>query len=138
MSRTTTLFKEFVATDGGDLPLPGSGQTWRRFSAFAHWASLDLSAGRLCEGHGDALSILSEAGLTPKDRGRYGVWASRSAVGGTLAERVPGGWGMRGSKSFCSGTGIIERALVTADSEDGYLMFDVDVDEQVVEIVPNS
>jgi hypothetical protein len=138
MSRTTTLFHEFVATDGADLPHPGSGQTWRRFSSFAHWASKDLSAGRLCEGHGDALSILSEAGVSPKDQATYGVWASRSAVGGTFAERVPGGWCLRGSKSFCSGSGIIERALVTADSKDGYLLFDIAVDEQVIEIVPNS
>ena len=138
MSRTTTLFHEFVATDGAELPLPGSGETWRRFSSLAHWASKDLSAGRLCEGHGDALSILSEAGMNATDRATYGVWAARSAVGGTFAERVPGGWRMRGSKSFCSGSGIIERALVTADSPDGYLMFDIAVDEQVIEIVPNS
>jgi alkylation response protein AidB-like acyl-CoA dehydrogenase len=138
MSRTTTIFDEFVTTDGADLPLPGSGQTWRRFSSFAHWASKDLSAGRLCEGHGDALSILSEAGMTSTDRATYGVWASRSSVGGTFAERVPGGWRLRGSKSFCSGSGIIERALVTADSTDGYLMFDVAVDEQVINVVPNS
>lgn len=138
MSRTTTLFHEFVATDGAELPLPGSGQTWRRFSSFAHWAAKDLSVGRLCEGHGDAMSILSEAGSYPKDRATYGVWASRSAVGGTYAERVPGGWRLHGSKSFCSGSGVIERALVTADSKDGYLLFDVAVDEQVSGVVPNS
>jgi alkylation response protein AidB-like acyl-CoA dehydrogenase len=138
MSHASTLFHEFVSTDGADLPLPGSGQTWRRFSSFAHWASKDLSVGRLCEGHGDALAILAEAGMHPKEQATYGVWASRSAVGGTFAERVPGGWRLRGSKSFCSGSGIIERALVTADSKEGYLLFDVAVDEQVTEIVPNS
>lgn len=137
MSRTTTLFHDFVATSS-DLPLPGSGQTWERFSSFAQWASQDLSAGRLCEGHGDALSILSEAEMSATEGAAYGVWAARSALGGTVAERVAGGWRLRGRKSFCSGTGIVERALVTADSEDGYLLFDVAVDEQVTEIVPNS
>src|SRR6202012_1558580 len=138
MSHTTTLFHEFVAADGADLPLPGAGATWQRFSSLAQWASRDLSAGRLCEGHGDALSILAEAGMNAAEHATYGVWAARSTTGGTVAERVAGGWRLRGRKSFCSGSGIIDRALVTADSPDGYLLFDVAVNEQVAEIVPDS
>jgi hypothetical protein len=138
MSRTASLFHEFVATDGADLPLPGSGETWRRFSSLARWAAEDLSTGRLCEGHADSIAILLEAGLKPRDGATYGVWAARSSVGGTFAERVPGGWRLQGSKSFCSGSGIVERALVSADSSEGYLMFDIAVEEHVTAVVPNS
>jgi alkylation response protein AidB-like acyl-CoA dehydrogenase len=138
MSQTMISFQEFVGTDGAELPLPGSGATWRRFSTLAKWAAKDLSAGRLCEGHADALAILYEAGMKPVVDASYGVWASRSSVGGTVAERAPGGWRLSGSKAFCSGSGMVERALVTADSSEGYLMFDVAVGEHVSSVVPNS
>lgn len=139
MSRTSELFNEFVAGDGAALALPGSGATWRRFSTLASWAEKDLSAGRLCEGHADALAILFEAGMKPKDGASYGVWASRMGSGGTVAERdAQGGWRLSGRKAFCSGTGIIERALVTADSTEGYLLFDIDVSEHVVGVQPDS
>ncbi len=56
----------------------------------------------------------------------YGVWAARGGPGGLAAEPVPGGWRLTGRKPFCSGSGIIDRALVTAEAPDGYRLFDVD------------
>lgn len=139
MSRTSKLFNEFVAADGVALALPGSGATWRRFSTLASWAEKDLSAARLCEGHADALAILFEAGMKPQDGVSYGVWASRMGSGGTVAERdANGGWRLSGRKAFCSGSGMIERALVTADSAEGYLLFDLDVSEHVVAVEADS
>jgi alkylation response protein AidB-like acyl-CoA dehydrogenase len=41
-------------------------------------------------------------------------------------------------KEFCSGSGIIDRALVIATTEDGQRMFDISVPEQVASVVPNS
>jgi alkylation response protein AidB-like acyl-CoA dehydrogenase len=134
-----SLFEEFVRTDAKDLPAPGAGETWRRFEVLARWASFNLSVGRLSEGHADALAILAEAGLEVKDStASYGVWAAKSRLGGTSAERVPGGWRLEGCKQFCSGNGIIDRALVTADTEDGVRLFDVVLEESVIGIHPDS
>lgn len=137
MSRIEALFRDWACAEA-PLPLPGSGATWGRFSSLAHQASRDLSLGRLCEGHGDALAILFEAGMKPKENASYGVWASRGRGNNTFAERVAGGWRLGGTKSFCSGSGIVERALVTADSSDGQLLFDLPVDEYVSAVVPDS
>jgi alkylation response protein AidB-like acyl-CoA dehydrogenase len=128
---------QFVG-DGPALPLPGAGETWRRFTSLAEQASVDLSLGRLCEGHADALAILAEAGKRPVDGAAYGVWASRSSGARTVAERVPGGWQLSGTKEFCSGSGIVDRALLVAETSEGRLTFDVSVDAQVVAVVPGT
>ncbi|MHB8380401.1 MAG: acyl-CoA dehydrogenase family protein [Acidimicrobiales bacterium] len=139
MSRAQSVIEEFVRTDGVNLPLPGSGDTWRRFETLAKWSSKDLSIGRLVEGHADAVAILFEAGMKPVDEGlSYGVWAARSRHGGTVAERVAGGWRLTGSKEFCSGSGIIDRALVTADTKDGYRLFDIALEANVAMIHEDS
>ena len=132
MSRVKVMLDEFVHTDGTTIPLPGSGETWRRFEVLSLWASRDLSVGRLAEGHVDALAILAEAGVGPmNEAATYGVWAARSREGGTSAKPVSGGWELTGRKEFCSGSGLIDRALVTADTDEGYRLFDVAVDEHV-------
>jgi alkylation response protein AidB-like acyl-CoA dehydrogenase len=132
MARVKELLNDFVRTDGSDLPLPGSGATWRRLDVLSTWAARDLSLGRLAEGHVDALAILAEAGMEPLgDSATYGVWAARSRSGGTSAIRVPGGWELSGRKEFCSGSGLIDRALVTADTSEGYRLFDIALDEHV-------
>jgi hypothetical protein len=132
MSRVKVMLDEFVRTDGTTIPLPGSGETWRRFEVLALWASRDLSVGRLAEGHVDALAILAEAGMQPvNEAATYGVWAARSHDGGTSAKRVSGGWELTGRKEFCSGSGMIDRALVTADTAEGYRLFDVALNEHV-------
>ena len=132
MSEMAILLDDFVSSDGVNLPLPGSGATWQRFATLADWASIDLSLGRLCEGHADALAILAEAGRVPVTGASYGVWASRSGSATTFAERVPGGWSLSGTKEFCSGSGIVDRALLTTVTGEGYLLFDISVAEQVV------
>jgi alkylation response protein AidB-like acyl-CoA dehydrogenase len=129
----TSQFDEFVSRAGGDLALPGSGSTWRRFESFARLASLDLSLARLCEGHADALAILAEADMKPVDAdASYGVWASRGSRATTTASRTSNGWQLSGRKEFCSGNQLVSRALVTAETTSGYLLFDVSVVDQVV------
>ena len=135
MSRVKVMLDEFLRTDGSNVPLPGSGETWRRFEVLSLWASRDLSVGRLVEGHVDALAILAEAGMSPfNEVAIYGVWAARSREGGTSAQRVSGGWDLSGRKEFCSGSGLIDRALVTADTAEGYRLFDVALDEHVTSV----
>jgi alkylation response protein AidB-like acyl-CoA dehydrogenase len=132
-------FNEIARTWVPTLPVPGSGQTWRRFEALSNWAASDLSLGRLIEGHADALAILAEAGKEPATpQATYGVWAARAPQGGTTASRTSEGWRLSGHKSFCSGHGIIERALVTAECPDGYRLFDISVAENVVNIQGES
>jgi alkylation response protein AidB-like acyl-CoA dehydrogenase len=138
MSRThsqfvKSQFREFVSSDGLDMSLPGSGSTWERFTTLARWSSVDLSLGRLCEGHSDAVAILAEADMKPFDlNASYGVWAARGPRSKTIAERVGRGWRLSGSKEFCSGSSILDRALVTAETSLGYLLFDVAVKDVVV------
>jgi alkylation response protein AidB-like acyl-CoA dehydrogenase len=131
-------FDAFVRESGPQLPLPGAGDTWRRYTALAEQSSVDLSLGRLCEGHADALAILAEAGKKPVDGAAYGVWASRSKSVQTLARRVTGGWALSGAKEFCSGSGLVERALVVAETPEGRMLFDVAVGTHVVGVIPNS
>ncbi len=120
------------------LPLPGRGDTWERFEILASLAEEDLSLARLGEGHADALTILDEAGSSRHSEASYGVWAARSRAGGLTATRVVGGWKLAGRKPFCSGSGMVDRALVTAEAPDGYRLFDVDIAEVVVDAIPDS
>lgn len=139
MPNVKTMLEEYFRTDGLDVPLPGSGETWRRFEVLSFWASRDLSVGRLVEGHVDALAILAEAGMSSfNEVAIYGVWAARSREGGTSAKRLSGGWELFGRKEFCSGSGIIDRALITADTGEGYRLFDIALDEHVTSADENS
>ncbi len=130
--------KEIAAEAGATLPKPGSGSTPARFAALADWATRDLSLVRLVEGHVDALAILEEAGHAPESGATYGVWAARRSVGGTTARRTAAGWRLEGEKPFCSGSTCIDRALVTAECEDGYRLFDVPVAENVTAVHAGS
>jgi alkylation response protein AidB-like acyl-CoA dehydrogenase len=91
-----------------DLPFPGSGHTDRRHLALAEIARCDLQIGRLAEAHTDALAILHEAGREPKPKALYGVWASDTEGGTRVAEMR-----VSGEKSFCTGAGLVDCALVT-------------------------
>ena len=123
--------RQIAAGQAEVLPKPGSGGTPARFAALADWAAHDLSLARLVEGHVDALAILAEAGKKADPGAVYGVWAARQPVGGTTASHAADGWHLKGTKSFCSGSTRIDRALVTAECEDGYRLFDVSVAENV-------
>ncbi len=138
IDETLDLLNAFVKTDGVTLPLPGAGMTWHRFATLADWSSVDLSLGRLCEGHSDAVAILAEAGRHAVEGASYGVWASRSGAATTFAERSGDDWVLSGAKEFCSGSGSIDRALVTAVTGEGYLLFDISVPDQVVSQVEGS
>jgi len=121
------------------LPLPGHGDTWERFEILASLAEEDLSLARLGEGHADALAILNESGHGSRYSGSsYGVWAARSGADGVTAVPVPGGWILSGRKPFCSGSGVLDRALITAEAPDGYRLFDVATADSVVDTIPNS
>ncbi|MDQ6839984.1 MAG: acyl-CoA dehydrogenase [Actinomycetota bacterium] len=121
----------WVADHGSGVPVPGQGRTWQRMEILADVAGEDLSVGRLVEGHLDALAILDELGRSPAGPGVYGVWAAQRP--GELVASVDGdGWWLQGAKPFCSGAGVLSRALVVADAPDGVRLFDLDVTDVVV------
>lgn len=103
------------------IPLPGSGRTAQRHQRLFEIGLEDLSLARLVEAHWDALAILAEAGHEPHPNALYGVWAAEAPDKILRMDALF----ITGTKPFCSGAGIVDRALVTVKQPEAYL---VDVD----------
>ena len=135
---STGRFTEMLRHDVVGLPLPGRGDTVRRWATLARWGRLDLPAARLAEGHVDALAIVAEAGATPVPGATYGVWAARSGGTGARLVEVDGHLAVRGTVRFCSGAHLLDQALVAAEGPDGSQILDIRVDHPSVVPVPDS
>jgi alkylation response protein AidB-like acyl-CoA dehydrogenase len=110
------------------MPLPGAGQTSERHRRLMEVGRENLSLARLAEAHWDAVAILAEAGRKAKDDTIYGVWAS-AKPGQELSLHQDGNKLLvDGRKMFCSGAGIVDRALVTVSLPSSQL---VDVDLRI-------
>jgi hypothetical protein len=96
-----------------DMPLPGNGRTADRHRLLMQLGFEDLSYSRLAEAHWDAVAILKEAGREPVTEAIYGVWASEISGHMLRLRPVDSGYRVIGSKRFCTGAGLIDRALVT-------------------------
>ena len=102
-----------------DLPSPGAGNMAQRHARIFAAGREDLSLAKLAEAHWDAVSILRESGREPVAGVKYAVWASE----------IPGrpmhfaDERLSGTKEFCSGAGLVDRALVSA----GALLLEVDL-----------
>jgi len=101
-----------------NLPYPGEGQTAVRHRRLFDFGREDLSLARLAEAHVDALAILAEAGRRPTPNALYGVWASETSDQSLRLDRTLTGLELNGSKAFCSGAGLVDRALVTVSVPD--------------------
>jgi alkylation response protein AidB-like acyl-CoA dehydrogenase len=124
--RAAWAFTRTVESGRLDIPVPGSGATWERWTAFADLAGEDLSLARLCEGHADAIAILAELGGPRPERGsRWGVWAANPPGPNVTARRPRGTWVLDGVKQYCSGARACTHALVTAAADDGPRLFAV-------------
>ncbi len=90
--------------------------------ALRYVGGLDLSAGRLYEGHVNALLLVGRYGdsaraLSDLESGRiFGVW-NTDAADGVRARRGGDMLHFTGRKAFGSGAGTIERPIVTAEIE---------------------
>lgn len=108
-----------------DLPLPAGGRTAARHRRLYDWARRDVSLSRLAEAHCDALAILAEAGRVPVPGARYGVWAAQQPglelrlVEAAPSIRATAATTLEGAKAFCTGAGIVDRALITVSSHRG-------------------
>ena len=102
-----------------DLPSPGAGNTAQRHARIFAAGREDLSLAKLAEAHWDAVSILRESGREPVAGVKYAVWASE--IPGRPMHFADGR--LSGTKEFCSGAGLVDRALVSA----GALLLEVDL-----------
>jgi alkylation response protein AidB-like acyl-CoA dehydrogenase len=98
-----------------NLPVPGAGNTPERHQALYAVAREDVSLAKLAEAHWDALAILSEAGRAPIEGAIYAVWASEVPGDPVRLEESSDGLILNGKKPFCSGIGLVDRALLTTD-----------------------
>jgi len=115
-----------------ELPPPGQGRTAERFHALWDLGSLDLTLGRLGEAHADGHAILGEADrhdLAELDGlpCLFGVWASDPPDGQVTLEREGAGWRLHGTKRWCSGACLLDRALVTARLDHEVILACVDL-----------
>jgi alkylation response protein AidB-like acyl-CoA dehydrogenase len=115
--------RELEARGALSLPTPGCGRTTERHRSLLEIGREDLSLARLAEAHVDALAILSESGGHHRVPGvLYGVWASESKQHQLTLRCSDGKWLLSGSKMFCSGAGLIDRALVTVRTPESRLL----------------
>jgi alkylation response protein AidB-like acyl-CoA dehydrogenase len=112
----------------GPWPLPGGGDTARRWQRLASVAADDLPMAKLVEPHHDAVAILHELGGRPPASGEvWGVWAAEPPSAVLTAAKGERGWRLSGDKAFCSGAGLVTHALVTATAPDGPRLLAVDL-----------
>jgi len=115
-----------------ELPLPGRGHTAERFHALWDLGAVDLTLGRLGEAHADGHAILGEADrhdLAGRDGSPcvFGVWASDPPDGQVTLERDGPGWRLQGTKRWCSGACLVDRALITARLDHEVMLACVDL-----------
>lgn len=94
------LVKRWLDAGELDLPLPGSGQTAKRWRKLAAFAEIDVVAGRLAEAHADATAILAELGApAPRPGELWAVWAAESAEVTLTVDEAGGFAELNGTKS---------------------------------------
>lgn len=91
-------------------------------SSIPNFGHENLSLARLAEAHFDALAILAEADRTPDANVLYGVWASERKGEPLRIVSEAEGSHILGVKMFCTGAGIIDRALITVGQPDPILI----------------
>jgi hypothetical protein len=117
--------RELQAQGRLGLPFPGRGETAERHRRLLEFGRENLSLARLVDAHVDALAILAEAGHPADPTALYAVWASEAPDFSLRLDRHSEGLKLDGSKAFCSGASLVDRALVTASAPESRL---VDVD----------
>ncbi len=122
--------RSLIQEGHADLPLPGAGRTLERWRLLAAVAAHDLALVKLVEGHTDALAQLAEAGhAAVQPEASYGMWAAEPPQARVIFTETPtGGVTLSGTKAWCSGAAVLDRALLTVWSDDGRGPWLADVD----------
>lgn len=105
-----------------EMPLPTGGETAQRHLRLMEFGRRNLSLARLAEAHYDAIAILAEANCSAAGGAIYGVWASEIPGKALQLLRTREGLFVCGSKMFCSGAALIDKALVTVTSPEHRLI----------------
>ncbi len=105
--------REMLAEGRLDLPFPGGGATAIRHKRLAEIGRESLATARLAEAHLDAIAILHEAGRNPYPGALYGVWASEASSQSLAMTTAAECLELSGTKMFCTGATILDRALIT-------------------------
>jgi len=113
-----------VASGELELAPPGRGTTPERHRILYGLGREDVALARLAEAHLDAVSILAEAGRAPAKGAIYGVWASEGGGVRLKLEESEEGLRLAGAKRFCTGAGLVDRALVVAETPTGPRLVD--------------
>ena len=134
------LVRQWLSAGMLDLPLPGSGETAKRFHRLAELAALDVVAGRLAEAHTDAIAILAELnGPDAQADQLWGVWAAESRDTVVFARGDGQTVILDGTKVWCSGAGLCTHALVTARLESGERgLFAVELNQVGAQSLPST
>ncbi|MBN9229893.1 MAG: hypothetical protein J0I93_03490 [Legionella sp.] len=82
-----------------------------------HTGRQGLSLAKIAEAHWDALAILAEAQRTAAPGTLYAVWASEAPDHPLRIEINSSRWYLSGIKRFCSGAGLVDRALITVEDK---------------------
>ena len=113
--------RALVAAGLDRIPLPGHGETLKRWQALEQVARHDLALVKLYESHTDALAILDEIDplSLPRSGATYAVWASEARIDPITIRRPsaphdPAQVTIDGRKAWCSGASVVDAGLMTA------------------------
>ncbi|WP_202912175.1 acyl-CoA dehydrogenase family protein [Nesterenkonia muleiensis] len=129
MSRAIDVARTLIAQGQAELPLPGKGDTGRRWRELIELGRKDLTAARLVEAHADASAICADLEVEdcPDRASLWGVWAAEPPTPVLEAVQHGGVWKLRGTKLWCSAAGFATHALVTAQHSGRSRLFSVDL-----------
>ena len=122
------------------LPLPGAGNTLKRWHDLAAIAAIDLSCAKLFESHHDALAILHELGEQAliQDKALWAVWCAEPPshkVHLSNHPELPRAVYVQGVKAWCSGADAVSHALISCwDQNDKPCLVAVDMDQDAVSV----
>lgn len=119
------------------LPLPGRGNTLDRWRALADIAARDLCVVKVVEAHYDAQAILADLHADALPQGTLAaVWAAEGPQATLCFDPALGT--VTGNKPWCSGAGLVDVALVTAQSAEGPRLVQVRTDAAGILLQPQT
>lgn len=106
------------------LPVLDENNYAARLNQLFEVGRTDLTLAKIAEAHWDALAILAEAKKQVDEKAIYAVWASEIPDKPLNIEKNNDNeYLLTGTKMFCSGAGIVDKALITA----GEFLIDLNV-----------
>lgn len=127
LDRAGLLLAPFPRAFGGAAIARGDNACRTLLPILRRLGRRSLSLARLYEGHANAIGLVAAYGARAqiermaeeaREGALFGVWAADDAEGLQISDE-PQRRSLRGRKIYCSGAGVVVRALVTARDADG-------------------